>query len=109
MPLTWTKSRPLSFARSVNHSRPAALLDDAPAAAGGGALRSPHPASRQQTQQNRGVTYQFTNLLTYQLTKSPIHFPTMCGTSLLFSSQMLSMRSVSGCRVQDSLTVHGFV
>ena len=37
------------------------------------------------------------------------HFPTMCAGSRLFSSQMLSMRSVSGSRRQASLTVHGLV
>ena len=40
---------------------------------------------------------------------SRCHFPTMWAGSRLFSSQMLSMRSVSGCRSQPSLTVHGFV
>jgi hypothetical protein len=39
----------------------------------------------------------------------PIYFPTMCFASRLFSSQMLSISSVSGCSVQFSVTVHGFV
>ena len=34
-----------------------------------------------------------------------LHFPTMCGRSLLFSSQMLSISSVSGSSVHDSLHV----
>src|SRR5262249_45666448 len=37
------------------------------------------------------------------------HFPTMCSLSLLFSSQTLSMSSVSGTSCQASLTVQGFV
>ncbi len=37
------------------------------------------------------------------------HFPTMWPGSRLFSSQMLSMRSVSGSSRQAMLTVHGFV
>src|SRR6185436_16094161 len=37
------------------------------------------------------------------------YLPTMCGTSLLFSSQMLSISSQSGCSVHDSCTFHGFV
>ena len=37
------------------------------------------------------------------------YFPTICGRSMLFSSQMLSMRSVSGSRRQVSFTFQGFV
>ena len=37
------------------------------------------------------------------------HFPTMCCGSLLFSSQMYSINSVSGCRTAGSVTVHGRV
>jgi hypothetical protein len=37
------------------------------------------------------------------------YLPTMCSGSLLFSSQMLSMRSVSGTRRQLSLTDQGLV
>src|SRR5262245_26534490 len=37
------------------------------------------------------------------------YLPTMCSLSRLPSSQMLSMRSVSGTRRHASLTVHGFV
>ncbi len=37
------------------------------------------------------------------------YFPTMCAGSRLFSSQMLSIRSVSGTRRQAKWTVQGFV
>src|ERR1700733_811096 len=39
----------------------------------------------------------------------PCHLPIMCAGSRLFSSQMLSMRSVSGSSRQASLTDHGLV
>ena len=46
----------------------------------------------------------------YQITKLPnLYFPTMCGTSLLFSSQMLSISSASGSRLQLRVTFQGFV
>src|SRR2546428_12253326 len=83
MPLKWTKSRPLSFARSVNQSDPSLPRDeDASAAAGGGTGRSPQPASSKlirtaasiagmQATVTNSPIHQFTNLPTYQLTNFP--------------------------------------